>query len=212
MSAWTRGAAAAGALALVLTLAGCQDGSSRSDRKGGGNSSSSETDSGSGSGGESGSGDEKTTYQMGEESPEIESDMKASSGATYTLTPTRVTTGTKADMDASGLKKDGKDGPKIPVYVWTKVTHRSGTPMEVGDMDDDLVVRTDKGTRTRALIVILGEAKWPDCPAPETDKKLSPGQSEEICKAFLVPEGEKAAAVEVTRGFYKKPLEWPAAG
>jgi hypothetical protein len=211
MSAWTRGVAAAGALAVVLTLAGCEGGSSKSDRKSGGSSSATESGSGSESGPD-GAGDEKTTFKLGEESPAIESDMQASKGATYTLTPTRVTTGTKADMDGSGLKKDDKDGPKIPVYVWTKITHKTGAPMEIGDMDDDLVVRTDKGTRTRALIVILGEAKWPDCPAPETDKKLSPGQSQEICKAFLVPEGEKAAAVEVTRGFYKKPLEWPAAG
>ncbi|MEU7565421.1 hypothetical protein [Streptomyces fradiae] len=209
MAAWTRAVAAAGALAVVLTAAGCDGGSSKADGKGGGSSASG---SASGSGGGSGGEDEKTTYRLGEESPEVESDMQASKDARYTLTPLRVKTGTKADMDGSGLKKDDKDGPKVPVYVWAKVTHKSGTPMEVGDMDGDLAVRTDKGTRTRALIVLLGEAKWPDCPAPDTEKKLAPGQSAEICKAFLVPEGEKAAAVEVTRGFYKKPLEWPAAG
>ncbi|MFJ8691485.1 hypothetical protein [Streptomyces roseolilacinus] len=207
MSAWTRGAAAAGALALVLTLAGC-DGGTGTGAKGGKGPGAGATATGSGPGAE----DERTTYRLGEESPEAESDMQASSGARYTVTPTRVRTGTKADMDASGLKKDEKDGPQVPVYVWAELTHKSGKPMKVGDMDDDLVVRTDKGARTRALLVLFGEAKWPDCPAVDTEKQLGPGQSEKICTAFLIPEGQKAAAVELTRGFYKKPLEWPVTG
>lgn len=41
--------------------------------------------------------------------------MQASSGAGHTVAPTRVRTGTKADMDASGLKGDEKDGPRAPV-------------------------------------------------------------------------------------------------
>ncbi|MEU2247966.1 hypothetical protein [Streptomyces sp. NPDC019224] len=77
---------------------------------------------------------------------------------------------------------------------------------------DDLIVKTDKGERTKALIVIMGEAKWPNCPAPDTRKKLSAGQSEKICKAFLIPEGQKAAAVQLSRGFTKEPLEWPVTG
>lgn len=153
--------------------------------------------------------DGKKTFRLGEAGPEEESDMQKSSGAKYTVTPTKVQTGTKADMDNSGLKKDTKDGPQIPVYVWSTLTHKSGKAMEIGDMDDDLVVKTVNGQRTRALIVLMGEAKWPNCPAPDPGKKLSAGQSEKICTAFLIPEGQKAAAVELTQGFYKEPLEWP---
>ncbi|MFC8535925.1 hypothetical protein ACFUJY_18500 [Streptomyces sp. NPDC057249] len=193
MRTWTRAVPAAmGALVLAVVLTGCNG--SEDGKEG------------------SGASEDKTTYRLGEASPPQESTMEKTKGSTFTVTPTKVVTGTKADMDNSGLDKDDDVEPKIPVYVWATVTHKSGKAMEVGDMDDDLIVETDKGERTKALIVIMGEAKWPDCPAPDTGKKLSAGQSEKICKAFLIPEGQKAAAVQLGRGFVKEPLEWPVAG
>ncbi|MEU1816797.1 hypothetical protein ABZ543_16560 [Streptomyces roseifaciens] len=201
MRTWTRAVpAAVGALALAMVLTGCSDSGSGKRR---GSSGSHSSNSG------AGKSDEKTTYRLGETSPEQESSMQKSSDAKYTVTPTKVQMGTRADMDNSGLKKDDKDGPKIPVYVWSTLTHKSGTPMELGNMDNDLVIKTNGGQRTRALIVLMGEAKWPNCPEPQSSKQLGPGQSENICTAFLIPEGQKAAAVELTRGFTKKPLEWP---
>ncbi len=152
---------------------------------------------------------EKTTFKLGESSPVQESQMQRSRGATYVVTPTKVVTGTKADFDNSGLEQDKEDGPQVPVYVWSTLTHKSGKPMALGDMDDDLVVRTDAGQRTRALIVLLGQAQWPNCPAFDSDKKLAAGQSQRICTAFLIPQGQKAAAVQLSQGFYNKPLEWP---
>ncbi|MFE3899931.1 hypothetical protein ACFXPY_06065 [Streptomyces sp. NPDC059153] len=194
MRTWNRAVpAAVGALALAVVLTGCNDSDSG---KGG-------LDSG------SSSSEDRTTYRLGEASPPQESTMQKSKGSKFTVTPTKVQTGTKADMDNSGLDKDKDEAPKVPVYVWSTLTHKSGKPMEVGDMDDDLVVKTDKGERTKALIVIMGDAKWPNCPAPDTGKKVSPGQSEKICTAFLIPEGQKAAAVQLSQGFYKDPLEWP---
>ncbi|MDX3275262.1 MULTISPECIES: hypothetical protein [Streptomyces] len=154
-------------------------------------------------------GKEKTTFKLGEASPVQESQMQRSRGATYTVTPTKVVVGSKADMDNSGLEQDKEDGPQVPVYVWSTLTHKSGKPMALGDMDDDLVVRTDTGQRTRALIVLLGQAQWPNCPAFDSDKKLVAGQSQRICTAFLIPQGQKAAAVQLSQGFYSKPLEWP---
>ncbi|WP_254885859.1 hypothetical protein [Streptomyces sp. NA02950] len=192
-----------GAVALAVALVGCND----SDSKG---KSDGKKDKGAAS--SSGPEKKKQTFRLGEASPPQKSDMQKSSGATFTVTPTKVVTGTKAEMDASGLKKDKEDGPQIPVHVWSTLTHKSGKAMEIGDMDDDLVVRTNVEKRTRALIVILGEAKWKDCPAPDTDKKLTAGQSEKICTTFLIPEGQKAAAVELTQGFYSEPLEWPVKG
>ncbi|MFC7840415.1 hypothetical protein [Streptomyces sp. NPDC057382] len=190
---------AATVAALALTLTACGGGGESADgtsRPGKGKSESAKAG---------------ATFRLGESSPIQESTAQKYKGSTYTLTPTKVETGTKADMAASGLKKDKDDEPQVPVYVWTTLKHVSGKPMESGDMDDDLIVRTDKGKRTRALIVLLGEAKWPDCPAPQ-DKTLSPGQSQKICKAFLIPAGQKASAVELFQGFYKKPLEWPVNG
>ncbi|MEV5139980.1 hypothetical protein AB0K71_30875 [Streptomyces syringium] len=149
------------------------------------------------------------TFQLGEASPEQDSAKTASVGAKYTVTPTEVQTGTKADMDSSGLEKDEKNGPQTPVHVWSTLTHKSGKAMKVGDMDGNLVLRTAQGQRTRALIVWMGVAKWPNCPTSDTDKQLSAGQSEKICTAFLIPEGQKPAAVELTQGYYKKPLAWP---
>ncbi|MCG7524677.1 hypothetical protein MHW47_09530 [Streptomyces sp. OfavH-34-F] len=191
MRMWTRAVPAAlGALGLAVALTGC--GGSDSD------------------GGKS--GEDRTSFRLGEASPPQESTMERAKGSTYTVTPTKVETGTKADMDNSGLDRDKDKEPKIPVYVWATVTHKSGKAMEVGDMDDDLIVETDKGTRTKALIVIMGEAKWPNCPAPDTSKKLKAGESEKICKAFLIPEGQKAAAVQLGQGFTREPLEWPVSG
>lgn len=201
MRTWTRAVPAAmGALALALALTGCNDPGAGKSRGGSGSQ---------GSGPGSNASDDEKTIRLGEEGPEQESDMQKPSGAKYTVTPTEVRTGTKADMDNSGLEKDKEDGPQNPVYVWPTLSHKSGPAMEVGDMDDDLVIKTDSGLRTRALLVLMGAAKWPNCPEPDTDKKLSPGRSEQICTAFLVPEGRKPAAVEVTRGFHKEPLEWP---
>lgn len=200
MRTWTRAVPAAiGALALALTMTGCNLSGTGKKNSSGSHSSGSDSQASKG----------KKTFRLGEASPEQESTMKESADAKYTVTPTKVQTGTKADMDNSGLKKDKGDGPQVPVYVWSTLTHKSGKAMEVGDMDGSLVAKTDKDHRTRALIVLLGEAKWPDCPAPDTDKKLSPGQSEKICSVFLVPEGHKASAVELSQGFTAEPLEWP---
>ncbi|MFB8350636.1 hypothetical protein ACFXI8_01000 [Streptomyces niveus] len=207
MRTWTRAVPAAlGALALALALAGCNDTDSGKSGKG----------SGYGSGSDSGSSDDKaddkTTYRLGEASPPQESTMQATKDSTFTVTPTKVLTGTEADMAESGLDLAELPGPKVPVYVWSTLTHKSGKPMPVGDMDDDLVVRTDQDDRTKALLVLMGDATWPDCPAPDTEKELSEGQSAEICTTFLITRGEKAAAVELTQGFYNDPLEWPVKG
>lgn len=201
MRTWTRAVpAAVGVMALTVALAGCNDSGSGKHRSSSGSHSS---DAG------SGSSDDRTTYSLGEASPPQESSMQETKGSTFTVTPTKVQTGTEADMDNSGLEKDKDEKPKIPVYVWSTLTHKTGKAMQVGDMDDDLIVKTDKGERTKALIVLMGTAKWPNCPEPDTEKKLSAGQSEKVCTAFLIPKGQQAAAVELSRGFSKEPLEWP---
>ncbi|GAB2804582.1 hypothetical protein [Streptomyces daliensis] len=207
MRTWTRAVpAAVGAVVLAVALTGC--GASSSGKSKGGSSESSA----SGGSAESEDSEDQTKFTLGETSPIQVSDESASKGAEYTVTPTKVETGTKADMDKSGLEKDKKDGPQVPVYVWSTITHESGKTMELGDMDDDLIVKTDKDERTKALIVIMGEAKWPNCPATDTTKKVSAGQTERICSAFLIPEGQKAAAVELSRGYTKAPLEWSLSG
>ncbi|NEC69865.1 hypothetical protein [Streptomyces sp. SID9727] len=43
-------------------------------------------------------------------------------------------------------------------------------------------------------------------------KKPRTGRSEKICQAFLIPEGQKAAAVRLSQGFTREPLEWPVTG
>ncbi|MFK4120024.1 hypothetical protein [Streptomyces longwoodensis] len=154
----------------------------------------------------------RTTFRLGDESPLQESSMQRSQGATYTVTPTKVVTGTEADMERSGLEQDDEDGPQVPVYVWSTFRHKSGKPMALGDMDDNLVVRTNAGHRTRALIVIMGRAKWPDCPPFDSATVMAAGQSASICTAFLIPQGQQPAAVELTQGFYRQPLVWPVKG
>ncbi|GLV87486.1 hypothetical protein Slala03_71750 [Streptomyces lavendulae subsp. lavendulae] len=154
----------------------------------------------------------KKTFRMGEESWLQESQKTDSKDAKYTVTPQEVRTGTQTDLDNSGLEKDDKDGPQVPVFVRSTLTHKSGTPMKLGDMDGDLMIRTESGLRTRALIVLMGRAKWNDCPSTPSEKTLAPGQSEKICTAFLIPAGQKPAAVELFRGFNAEPWEWPLAG
>ncbi|MCM2576307.1 hypothetical protein M1E25_02875 [Streptomyces sp. MTZ3.1] len=203
-----------GALALAVALTGCNDsGSVQGSDNAAAKPSSAQSSESSGSGSEDSDGsDGKETFRLGEASPEQVSDQKESKGAKFTVTPTKVQAGTKADLEKSGLKRDADDDPQVPVHVWSTLTHTSGKPMKLGDMDDDLVVRTDKDQRTRALIVLLGSAKWPNCPATDRDKEVGPGQSEKVCTAFLIPEGQKATAVELFQGFTKKPLEWPVNG
>ncbi|WP_331763780.1 hypothetical protein [Streptomyces anthocyanicus] len=192
----TRVVPALGALVLALILSGCGDtGPDKKDR------SASDAAAASGEGG--------ATYRLGEASPPQESAMQKYKGSTFTVTPTKVETGSRADLEASGLELDEGDGAKVPVYVSATLSLKSGKPMAVGDLDDDLVVRTDKGERTRSLIVLMGQATWPNCPAQDTEKRLSARQSESICNVFLIPQGQKPAAVELTQGFTVAPLEWP---
>lgn len=186
-------AAATGALALAVVVTGCNG----TDAAKGHPSSAAST------------AQKQTSYRLGQSSAVQESTMQDSAGATYTVTPTKVVTGTAADMNNSGLEKDATDGPQVPVYVWSTLTHKSGKAMRLGDMDDDLIVKTSGGQRTRALIVLLGQAKWPNCPPFDSDKKLAAGQSEQICSAFLIPAGQKATAVQLFQGYYQDPLEWP---
>ncbi|MEU8433841.1 hypothetical protein AB0F18_13120 [Streptomyces sp. NPDC029216] len=154
----------------------------------------------------------KKTFRLGEAGPLQESQKLNSQDARFTVTPLEVHTGTDADMQNSGLQKDDKDGPQIPVFVWSTLTHKSGTPMELGDMDNDLMIRTDSGLRMRALIVMMGSAKWANCPPTQSTKTLGPGQSEKVCTAFLIPAGQKPAAVELFRGYHAEPAEWPVTG
>ena len=194
MRRWTRAVPSAiGAVAIAVVLTACNNENSASGRPDSASS----------------TAQEQTTFRLGQASPVQKSTMQDSAGATYTVTPTKVVTGTASDLANSGLEKDTKDGPQVPVFVWSTLTHKSGESIRVGDMDDDLVIKTSGGQRTRALIVLLGQAKWPNCPPADSDKKLSAGQSERICTAFLIPEGQRASAVELTQGYYKAPLAWP---
>src|SRR5258707_496330 len=84
MRMWTRAVpAAVGALALAVALTGCNDSDSGKDGESSGSSSS----------------DGKATYRLGEASPPQESTMQKSKDSKFTVTPTKVQTGTKADMD-----------------------------------------------------------------------------------------------------------------
>lgn len=152
---------------------------------------------------------DRKTFRLGEAGPLRESRKADSQDARFTVTPLEVRTGTEADMENSGLRKDEKDGPQIPVFVWSTLSHKSGTPMKLGDMDGDLMVKTESGLRMRALIVLMGSAKWADCPSTPSEKTLGPGQSEKICTAFLIPAGQKPAAVELFRGYNVEPAQWP---
>ncbi|MEU1404784.1 hypothetical protein ABZ471_20845 [Streptomyces sp. NPDC005728] len=116
---------------------------------------------------------------------------------------TTAQTGTKRDMDQSGLEQDPTKRPTVPVYVRANLSHKSGKPMKVGDMTTDLMIN-----RTKALIVLMGEATWPDCPPFGTEKKLSAGQSQTVCQVFLIPAGEKPAEVQLWQGFYNDPVRW----
>ncbi|WP_326689302.1 hypothetical protein OIE63_20475 [Streptomyces sp. NBC_01795] len=199
MRRWSRAVpAVVGAVVLTVALTGC-NGSGKSGEKGGDKS------------GSSSSSEDKTTFKLGEASPTQTNDGAKAKGK-WTVTPTKVETGTVEDMENSGLEKDKKDGPQVPVFVSSTLKHQSGDPMEIGDMNDDLIVKTDKDKRTRELIVLMGDAKWKNCPTTDTEKKLKPGDQEKICGVFLVPEGQKPAAVELSRGFNSPPLEWPVKG
>ncbi|MFH7594512.1 hypothetical protein WDV06_05320 [Streptomyces racemochromogenes] len=205
MRRWTRAAlAVTGAVTAVAALTGC-DGPGPG--KAGGAPSAQ-----AGQGGKAGAAGVKKAYRLGEASPLKESPKLNSQDARFTVTPLEVRTGTDADMQNSGLRKDDKDGPQVPVFVWSTLTHKSGTPMELGDMDDDIMVRTESGLRTRPLIVMMGSAKWADCPPVQTTKTLGPGQSEKVCTAFLIPAGQKPAAVELFRGYNAEPAQWPLGG
>ncbi|MFJ1952354.1 hypothetical protein ACIOGT_16295 [Streptomyces microflavus] len=186
------------ALALTMTLAACNDTSSGGGRGGGAAG--------------SGASDDRKTFRLGEASPPQDSQKTDSDGATYTVTPTKVVTGTPADVDRSGLDKSELPGPRIPVHVWSTLTHKSGKPMRIGDMDSDLVIRTDRDDRTKALLVMWGDVTWPNCPEPESEKRVAKGGSEEICTTFLITRGEKPAAVELEQGFHSEPLEWTVEG
>ncbi|MFB4424312.1 hypothetical protein C5F59_024920 [Streptomyces sp. QL37] len=186
--------AAAAALALAVVLTGCDD---SAPAKGGNSPSPDATK-------------DKTSFRLGEPSPLQDSMLTTSADSKYTVTPTKVQMGTAADLDNSGLDTAELPGPRVPVYVWSTLAHKSGkTAMKIDEMDNSLVIRTDRGDRTKALFVLMGDATWPNCPAPDSEKKLNVGESAKICTAFLITRGERAEAVELTQGFSGETLEWP---
>ncbi|ARF72624.1 hypothetical protein B7C62_10315 [Kitasatospora albolonga] len=187
--------AALAAIALTVTLAGCGGALSDTGKSDGA--------------APSGSPDDRKTFRLGESSPQQGGLKKDEGGATYTVTPTKVVTGTSEDVNKSGLDKSQLKGPRVPVHVWSTLTHTGGKPMRIGAMDGDLVIRTDRGDRTKALLVMWGDVTWPNCPEPDSEKKLAKGTSEKICTTFLITRGEKPTAVELEQGFHSEPLEWP---
>ncbi|WP_371621597.1 hypothetical protein OG245_00825 [Streptomyces sp. NBC_01116] len=74
----------------------------------------------------------------------------------------------------------------------------------VGDLD----LRTEQGDRTKALLVMVGEANCPE-PEPEPEKEVSRGQSEKICTTFLITRDDEPAAVELIQGWHSDLPEWP---
>ncbi|MCF3182273.1 hypothetical protein IPZ70_20315 [Streptomyces polychromogenes] len=43
-------------------------------------------------------------------------------------------------------------------------------------------------------------------------RPVSGGRSEKVCTAFLIPAGQKPAAVELFRGYNAEPAQWPLGG
>ncbi|MDJ1131737.1 hypothetical protein [Streptomyces iconiensis] len=197
---WSRALpVAAGAVVLAVALTGC-DGKKGGDHK---------SDAGSGgSGGSGGTDEKKTSFQLGEASPTQTNDGAKAKGK-WTVTPTKAETGTEKELAASGLDREDEK-PEVPVFVWSTLRHQGGDPMTVRDMKTDINVKTDGGKRVGELIVLMGDAKWrDDCPAVDAEKKLKKGDVEKVCTVYLVPKGQKAAAVELSQGFHSPPLEWP---
>lgn len=129
----------------------------------------------------------------------------------WTVTPQKAVTGTPEDMANSGLtrNKAGKDEPKVPVFVWSTLHHTKGGALKVRTMKRGLLVRTDEETRTKELQVLVGNAKWRgDCPPVVDDMELKSGQQVKICTVYLIPEGEKAEAVEID-GYSGPDQIWP---
>ncbi|MFD3970362.1 hypothetical protein [Streptomyces cyaneofuscatus] len=155
--------------------------------------------------------EQQTSFRLGEASPpqEHESSQEGKT-TTYTVTPTRVETGTKADMKNSGLDLDDLEGPRIPIFVRSTLTVTDGDPLRIRVMTGDLAIRTTQGDRTKALLVYWGEATWPNCPEHNAEKKVAKGKPQEICTPFLVTPFSEPEAVELGQGWYKDPLEWLA--
>lgn len=191
---WTRALpVAAGALALAVALTGCEGGKKSDDK------------SASGSGG---SDEKKTSFELGESSPTQTNDGAKAEGK-WTVTPTKAETGTAKELADSGLDRKS-EGPEVPIFVWSTLRHQGGDPMTVREMKTDINVKSDSGARVGELIVLMGDAKWrDDCPASDGEKKLKKGNVEKVCTVYLVPKGQKVAAVEVSQGFQSPPLEWP---
>lgn len=155
--------------------------------------------------------EQQTSFRLGEASPPQEHE-RSNEGATttYTITPTQVETGTKADLQNSGLDLDDLKGPRIPIFVRSTLTVTDGDPLQIRLMTGDLAIRTTHGERTKALLVWWGEATWPNCPEHNAEKKVAKGKPEEICTTFLVTPDSKPEAVELGQGWYNGPLEWSA--
>ena len=164
----TRHIASLAGLALVLGLTAC------------------------GGGGGDGGG---STHALGEEVVVEHTQSGGGAGAPKTMlgiTVLAVRKGTQDELKQGGFTLDPEEQERTPYYVDARYANKGS--QAVKDVPDVSLEDEDGNLITGTVIISLGGPPFAKCPKNDDDD-LAPGESQESCTLFLVPEGKEPSKV-----------------
>jgi hypothetical protein len=106
--------------------------------------------------------------------------------------------------DLTGFQLDAQSRQGTPTYVSFELTNLAGHPLDTSGFAGRFVVTNGAGERA-LLVNLIGD--FPKCEGYPPDS-LPPGASAKGCSVFMLPQGQKVAAVSLFSGPDYAKLTW----
>lgn len=111
---------------------------------------------------------------------------------TLGVTVLKVRKGTQAELEEGGFTLDPEEQQTTPYYVDARYENQGSAAVK--DVPDVSLEDQDGNLISGTVIISLGGPPFEHCPKND-DNDLAPGESQESCTLFLVPEGREPARV-----------------
>jgi hypothetical protein len=136
-----------------------------------------------------------STLALGQEAVVEHTQNTGGAGAPKTtlgVTVLKITKGTQAELKEGGFTLDPEEQEATPYYVDARYENQGS--QAVKDVPDVSLEDQDGNLITGTVIISLGGPPFEKCPKNDDDD-LAPGESQESCTLFLVPEGKEPSKV-----------------